>query len=119
MDLFIRLAEIGKLANLPDVLVEYRQHLSSISYTKTIQQYEAGKQVLKDARLRRGINVNSEIASAPTKVETKAEVHRKWAWWALSAGNRATARKHALLAIVNEPFEFENLKVLACAIRGH
>ena len=32
LDLFLRLAEIGKLANLPDVLFEYRQHLGSITH---------------------------------------------------------------------------------------
>src|SRR5205814_9014718 len=31
LDLFLRLAEVGRLENLPDVLLQYRQHLQSVN----------------------------------------------------------------------------------------
>lgn len=35
LDLFLRFAEYGKIANLPDVLLQWRQHSRSINRTKT------------------------------------------------------------------------------------
>src|SRR5207248_5858446 len=37
-DLFLRLAEIGHLANLPEVLLHYRQHFASVTHSKAEQQ---------------------------------------------------------------------------------
>ncbi len=34
IDLWLRLAEVGRLANLPEILVKYRQHLQSIGNTQ-------------------------------------------------------------------------------------
>ncbi len=123
MDLFLRLAEIGKLANLPEVLIDYRQHLGSVSYTLGDQQRKAMLEAVKAAWQRRGIAVNSEMLEAATKHATQdvanPDAHRNWAWWALSAGNVATARKHAMLALAKGPFSIENIRVLACSIRGY
>jgi hypothetical protein len=57
--------------------------------------------------------------SAKAAVSTISDVHRKWAWWALASGNLATARKYALKALLKNPFNFENIKVCACVLRGH
>jgi glycosyltransferase involved in cell wall biosynthesis len=119
LDLFLRLGEIGKLANLPDVLLEYRQHMESIGYTHGDLQRNAARQALREAWLRRGIPVYPFISEPTTRPDTAADVHRMWAWWAMSAGNLATARKHAILALVRNPFNVESLRALACAIRGY
>jgi glycosyltransferase involved in cell wall biosynthesis len=123
MDLFLRLAEIGKLSNLSEVLLDYRQHLASISYTRGDQQRKANLEAVKTAWRRRGINISSATLAAATKHAsqsvTKADAHRNWAWWALMAGNVATARKHSVLALAQNPLCLENLKAFACAIRGY
>jgi len=120
-DLYLRLAEIGELANMPDVLLEYRQHLASIGYSHTSAQIAATDRAVAEARVRRGITVNAEsrdavVPAGPAQID---DVHRKWAWWALSAGNVSTARKHALQAVKRAPFAPENLRLLACVLRGH
>lgn len=46
-DLFLRLAEIGELANLPDVLFKYRQHLDSAGTKKRKQQLEETQKALE------------------------------------------------------------------------
>lgn len=119
LDLFLRLAEMGKLANLPEVLVEYRQHLRSVSFTDHDEQRYNAKQAVRAAWARRGIRGSLEKSELATKLETPADTHRKWAWWALSAGNLTTARKHATLALAKNPLNIENLRVLVCSIRGH
>jgi glycosyltransferase involved in cell wall biosynthesis len=119
MDLFLRLAEIGKLANLPEVLILYRQHLQSFCYAQGNQLRIFGRRATQEARLRRGLPAVPETSVADSKFETPPDVHRKWAWWALSAGHIRTARKHALKALALDPLCLANLKVVACAIRGH
>lgn len=120
LDLFLRLGEVGRLANLPDVLLEYRVHLSSVSHQHTVAQSQAALRAVDEARCRRGLDPGFFPAtSAPsTAAETRAQLHRKWAWWALGAGNVRTARKHATRAMTAEPWSWQNLRVLACALRG-
>lgn len=122
LDLFLRLAEVGKLANLPDVLLKYRQHVSSIGYAKKSEQLKSNKQAVEDAKIRRGISnaiVSSTDMDESSSESTIADVHRKWAWWALSAGNLKTARKYMIKSIKNNPFNFENLHLLICVLRRH
>ena len=120
IDLFLRLAEIGKLANLPDVLLDYRYHLASTSFTYNDELRNNTRQVVREARLRRGMTGIFEMPELEPvkKHESREELHRKWAWWALSGGNVATARKHAILALLRNPINIENLRITACALWG-
>lgn len=119
IDLFLRLAEIGKLSNLPDVLLEYRQHLRSVSYAHYGEQLDNARKAVIAARLRRGLIAGLQKSESETDPELAADTHRKWAWWALSAGNLTTARKHAIIALVMRPFNIENLRAVVCSIRGY
>jgi len=122
LDLFLRLAEVGRLTNLPDVLVRYRQHTSSMSYAGRDRQFKSILAATADARRRRNLDVNAVpegMWSAKGAVSTISDVHRKWAWWALASGNLATARKYAWKAFLKNPFNLENIKACACVLRGH
>lgn len=121
LDLFLRLAEVGRLANLPEVLLDYRQHFASSSYKYVIEQSVSARNAVLDACKRRGIawdDVERNMAS-PVLPQTRSDVHRKWAWWALGAGNLPTARKHAFHALRHQPISLENWRLCACVIRGH
>lgn len=122
LDLFLRMAEVGRLANLPEVLVWYRQHTSSMSYAGRDRQFKSILAATADARLRRNNNVDTVppgMWSDKDADSTIADVHRKWAWWALANGNLATARKHAWKALSKNPFNFESVKLCACVLRGY
>jgi glycosyltransferase involved in cell wall biosynthesis len=119
LDLFLRLAEIGKLANLSEVLLEYRRHHDSIGYAHRAEELAFARQAVQAAWIRRGLPIGPEVMQSNTEPETTADVHRKWAWWALAAGNPSTARKHAIKALVAQPFNVENIRAVVCAIRGH
>src|SRR4029077_6441580 len=54
LDLFLRLAEIGKLANLPDELLLYRQHTTSVNRTRSAEQAKLADACVRDAYRRRG-----------------------------------------------------------------
>jgi len=120
LDLFLRLAEIGRLSNLPDVLLEYRQHLTSIGYTQRPLQQQAADAAIADAYRRRKISPESKMDNTIPLVKTSSivEIYVKWAWWALSAGNITTARKYAFKAFKFNPLNIKNLRLLACVIRG-
>lgn len=121
LDLFLRLAEVGRLANLPEVLLDYRQHVASISYQYVIEQSASARNAVLDACKRRSIawdDIERDMAPPP-RPQTRSDVHRKWAWWALGAGNLRTARKHAFYALKHKPISLENWRLAACVLRGY
>ena len=122
LDLFLRLAESGRLANLPEVLLTYRQHLGSVGYSKRQLQVRRTAMAVDDAKRRRKVELGKGQPVAPTTVAatyaSTAEIHRKWGWLSLQGGHPSTARKHAWKALKLEPFSPANPRLLACAIRG-
>ena len=126
LDLFLRMAEVGRLANLPRVLLTYRQHLASIGYAKRHLQAERTALAVHDARRRRGRNVEStnlssergDTTDVASSYHSVAEIHRKWSWLALAGGHPSTARKHAFKATRLQPLSPANPRLLACVLRG-
>jgi glycosyltransferase involved in cell wall biosynthesis len=55
LDLFLRVSEVGKLANLDSVVIYYRKHGNSISDKKSVIQRSNAIKATTDARTRRGI----------------------------------------------------------------
>ena len=124
LDLFLRLAEIGSIGNVPLVLLRYRHHLMSVSHTRSREQIRKAGLATKDARRRRGLTKSTDEAElgreeeAATAIEFKAVLTRKWAWWALGAGYLRTGRKHAWSNFRSRPLTFESWKLVYCAMRG-
>jgi GT2 family glycosyltransferase len=121
MDLWLRLAEIGRLANLPEMLLKYRQHLESTSSAKYAALREQTQAGAIDAYRRRGLPLPAN--QEPLKKDDRtsdSEVHlRNWAWWALGAGNLHTARKYAIRLVRSHPLSWHNWKLVACSFRGY
>jgi glycosyltransferase involved in cell wall biosynthesis len=118
LDLFLRLAEIGKLANVPEVLTHYRQHLHSVGHKRMQQICEAEHMILEEAYHRRGQAMPQGLRTAPPKPISKSRQFRKWAWWALSFGQPATARRYAFRALLRTPLSPHSWRVTYCALRG-
>jgi glycosyltransferase involved in cell wall biosynthesis len=120
VDLWLRLAEIGRLANLPERLLKFRRHLESISYTRQTRQHERCQAAAIEAHRRRGLPLPQSEAYEKNDLATDRQVHlRTWAWWALGAGNLRTARKHALKSLRSSPLSWQNWKLVACSLRGY
>ena len=117
-DLFLRLAERGKVVNLPEPLLRYRRHYKSLNHT----QYESARQVketiLRQAFERRGLAFPADWKFEPWHPPQKAEQFRLWGWAAIKAGNIAVARRHAVGALKAGPLSADNWKLLYCAVRG-
>jgi glycosyltransferase involved in cell wall biosynthesis len=117
-DLFLRLAERDQLANLPDVLLKYRQHFESISLSKSKQQGDTVEAIVRKAYERRGIDSSNGILSSRPKPMSRLDHHRNWCWTALAAGNVQTARKHALATLTRMPLSPQSWRMVYCALRG-
>lgn len=117
LDLFLRLAEWGRLANLPDLGLLYRQHLGSIGATRRALQLEASRRAVDDARRRRGLP--PARLPEPALARSRRAMFSKWAWWALAAGHVATARKYAFAVLRRRPWSPAAWRLAYCAVRGH
>lgn len=112
--LWLRMGEITRLANFPEPLVCYRLHLESVSVTKRDIQVNSAARAWKDACDRRGI---SPEPPSPRHAPEETEVMQKWAWWAISAGHRGTARHYAMQVFRRQPFALSSLRLLRGAWR--
>jgi hypothetical protein len=119
-DLFLRLAERGKVACIPEVLYRYRQHVRSSCHSQDVRLRKDVEAVIAAAWARRGLPGEPPVfppaAACPAD---SSGIHRKWAWWALNAGHVKTARKHALKTLRNSVLTWDSWRLLACALRGH
>jgi glycosyltransferase involved in cell wall biosynthesis len=130
VDLWLRLAEVGRLANLPERLLKYRQHLQSTGYTKQAIQRDRWHAAAVAAFERRGVPVPSDWQPEEMKAAAESEAQAageadvvqhqlKWGWWALYAGNVRTARKYAFRLLRKSPLSSEVWKFVVCSLRGY
>jgi len=119
LDLFLRLAEIGRLANLPDELLLYRQHTTSVNRTRSAEQAKLADACVRDAYRRRGKAVPDGWRFVPKPKPSPREQLLAWAWRAMNEGNIAIARRHAMAVWKSSPFSLESWRLLFCALRGH
>jgi glycosyltransferase involved in cell wall biosynthesis len=120
-DLFLRLGEIGKLDNLPEVLLKYRRHLSSITFRENANSHAVVDDILRQARQRRGLlePPPSDKKSSPgvTQMDEVSRC-RHWAWMSLKSRYVPTARKYAWAGLRAAPLSADSWKLMYCALRG-
>ena len=121
VDFFLRMAEEGRLAILPNVLLEYRQHLDSIGYAQAADQAASAIAAVTAAKQRRGMEITHTAppSSGDVRKQSIGDVYRKWAWWSLAGGNVSTAQKHLINAFRVEPFAMRNWRLFLCVLRGY
>jgi hypothetical protein len=119
LDLFLRLGEHGRLANLADMLLYYRQHTESVNRTRSAQQAELADACVRDAFRRRGQTPPAGWKFVPKPKPPRDVQLHTWAWRAMKAGNVPAARKHAVALWKAAPLWPQSWKTLLCAMRGH
>ena len=118
LDLFLRLAEIGRLANLPELLLDYRQHFKSICFMQNQRQSDIRESVYREAYRRRGLNLNRRSVEFRAPLRTVSHVSERWTCQALEAGHIGTARKHALRLLYRQPFDRQAWRLMYSAFRS-
>jgi glycosyltransferase involved in cell wall biosynthesis len=116
-DLWLRLAEVGRLANLPDVLMRYRVHGANVSVgsDKFQQRLPITLDTLSRAFARRGITDRMPEKRPPRA----AKLFERWTDEALLAhyrGERAGAIGRALVAVALNPFSAAARSALATVL---
>ena len=95
-DLWIRLSEVGKLANIAEPLIYWRHHDSSIGYTASQEQWQTIVDSLKDAAERQGLStVNLPDPPKNFVRSSPSDRHLSLARQAYQSNHRKVARKHA------------------------
>ena len=120
LDLFLRLGEQGRMANLPEPLVEYRQHVCSMCLTNSRRMNSIIVDILQQAYQRRGQKAPASLSTrrcGPDEHDPLT-LRMMWAWWAHDDGFYGTARKHGLRLLRERPFDLQVWRLLACALRG-
>ncbi len=117
VDLFLRLAEVGRLANIPEVLLHYRQHLNSICHQRAEKISEVRRRLYQETYARRGLKVEEGLSYCG-KAVSRRQRYAIWAWWALGAGYVATARRHALAYFGRAFWSPGSWRLMYCALRG-
>lgn len=119
VDMYLRLAEIGKLANLEDVVLKYRLHPKSVGHAFRKVQLESAIRAGHHARARRGLPpYDDPIDTAAFVVEEAGGGSlQRWGWWALAGGHPASSRRFARKALMQNPLKKENWRLAVCAMR--
>jgi glycosyltransferase involved in cell wall biosynthesis len=120
-DLLLRLSEIGKMANLPDILYMYRQHVASVCATLGPQWPLYRDQILRLAherrtkgvdRLQTGESLQVGIAAVADRRQIEWRVFLEWAGHALKNGDASLAWKYAGAALSRRPTSAAAWKLL-------
>jgi glycosyltransferase involved in cell wall biosynthesis len=118
LDLFLRLAEVGRLANLPDALLRYRQHFASVNRTKLEAQQLRSERVVLEAYHRRGVRAPERLSLPVRPPLTAYDQTRAWCQRALLSRNLYAARRHAMTAFRLQPTAQQSWSLMYHAMLG-
>ena len=119
-DLWLRMAEVGRLANLPEVLIRYRIHGANVSLSAADRErrHAVTLQTLGRAFARRGL-ADRTPAKIPAPRPTLAERYRDDALLRFFTGDRVGAVWRALMAGVLSPTAPATRSAVRTVMRGH
>ncbi len=118
LDLFLRLGEVGQLANLKVTVLKYRQHASSISERKQLAQIDDKREACERAWQRRGIQ-GEFTATKPWRPVDRVSLHEfllDYGWKFFVTGRRLDAIAYGFKAIRTLPLELKGWKLLISAL---
>ncbi len=119
LDLFLRLAEVGRVANLPEPLLYYRVHPASVNFTRLENKRAVKEWILRDAHARRRLPWDPTLMDRIDESwRDYARLHREWAISSLEFGGMITPLKHALLACRARPGERQSWRTLSYVVRA-
>lgn len=117
LDLYLRLAELGGLANLSDTLLCYRVHATSINFTKNADRHQRKLRIMADAYRARGLDFNpAKFPNRHLAWGSPVRRYREWAASSLQFGRRSVAIRHGLVACRLEPFNRASWQALRYAM---
>jgi glycosyltransferase involved in cell wall biosynthesis len=114
LDLYLRLARIGHLANLPEVLLHYRYHAQSVNFTRNEGRHQRKLWVLEQAHAARNLPFDArQWPAPPVNPRIGADDARDFAISALRFPGTATSWRYALRAIRLAPADPRSWRTLS------
>lgn len=105
LDLYLRLSEHGRLANLPEILLKYRRRPDNATGVGDEERVNARRYaIVQDTMRRRGLDPATVEVQSTRRARSVAEWHRNCAWIAVRAGCGRAARKHWRILFMRQPF---------------
>jgi hypothetical protein len=114
LDLWLRLAERGKLANLAEPMLFYRLHDKSVSQVMGTLQRSSAYRSCASAWARRNISGIFEATEhwRPSGGASDYQFMVRYGWTAWANGYRSTWKYYARKAILKRPFSLDSWKLL-------
>lgn len=107
LDLWLRLAEVGELRNLPELVLQYRVHDQSVSSKRQAAQADVSFKVCAETWRRRDVEGKYRCEFSNERGTTGAEARLntllKYGWMAWKHGHRSTWRHYAMQAVRQRP----------------
>lgn len=118
LDLWLRLGERGQLANLPQVVLKYREHDRSVSAVRQHQQLEKFQAASDQACDRRGITRRCLPADAWRPIDRASRHARavQCGWALFNQGDRQSALEYGARAVAFKPLQPDGWRLLACSV---
>ncbi len=115
LDLWLRLGEVGRLTNLPEVLMKYRQHARSFSEQHQRLQLERSATAVLEACRRRGIPPRNVALSPwrPVDRRSRMQLYLGYGRRGLERGDYRMALHYGLQAVAQVPWNPGGWRLLA------
>lgn len=107
LDLYLRLAACGRLANLPEVTLLYRQHALSVNRTRG-DRHALRCAIVNPHRRAAGLGDLPATHFPHQRNRCRADWRRHWAYDAARGSQWNSALKNACLASLASPFDLKN-----------
>ena len=118
LDLWLRLGEVGELANMSDVLLKYRLHDKSASENAARKQLEEMRRACESAWQRRNLAgvFNAQPWRHCNNINSRHAFMLQYGWWAWNSRQRKTAVYYGYQAIKLKPFSVDGWKLLIVSL---
>ncbi len=117
-DLFLRLAEVGRLANLRDALLRYRLHEKCVTFARAEAQTLGTREALANAWMRRRRTGSPPTPANEHNTPSHEELMWSWALTAYSERNFQTACKQAFRLLRKRPSQLRRWILFTAAFFG-
>ncbi len=118
LDLYHRLSNVGRMANLDEILFKYRIHFKSVNATRFTIRQNTFFWVMKEAYNARGLAFNEDTLDSKLKEpRSRSKNHRDWAVTSFEFGSRLVPLKHALAACFIDPLNRYSWKCLSYVMK--
>lgn len=103
LDLWLRLSDFGRLANLDRHVIRYRLHPGATSSARREEQREAARRAVLEAYARRGEAAPANFVPGLSRTDNQAAVYAEWAGMAMASGHYRTSVLYAAKACWSQP----------------